>query len=80
MYTKTANINAVEPQQRQPCRKAARGLATGQFKHFVHVQRLREFLGRALAPGPVVEVARDDQWRSCGDQSLNTLAQFFKLA
>src|SRR4051812_28288944 len=79
-HPKAAHVDPVEPEQRQHRRKAAGGVSFHELEYFVHVERMRELLGRLMAPVPVVEVARDDQRCVCRHQTLDALAQALELA
>ena len=79
-HAKAAYIDAVEAQQRQQCRVTERRPAAVGLEHFMHVERVRKLVCCAMAPVPVVKIARHHQRRIGGYHALDALAQVFELA
>ncbi len=60
LHAKPTNVNAIEAQKRQHRRETARRPAIIRLEHFMHIQRMREFVRGAMSPVPIVKIARND--------------------
>jgi hypothetical protein len=78
-HAKAANVDAIEPEERQQGREAPRWQPLHQLEYFVHVQGMSELVRRLVPPVPVVEVTRDDERRVARDEAFDPLAQALEL-
>src|SRR5688572_19300745 len=77
---KTAHVDAVEAEYREPRGEAAGREPPYELEDFLHVERVRELVRRLVTPVPVVEIAGDDERRVGRNEPFDALAQTLDLA